>query len=105
MKLAIHLQAAGAERLALGQTLYSWDFYASIPKEGEETPGLPGLQFLCVIDAPLPSRDVCTKLALDALAAKEKSIQAEAYKEMMEVKDRKEKLLCLSYSPDTQEQS
>lgn len=93
MKLKVYIDAAGMEKIALGQELYSWH-YSVYPAEAEK-----GALLKCVgtFNAQLPSIDACIVPVMEALKKKEAEIQAQAYAEVQEISERRANLLSLTY--------
>ena len=94
MLVKIYLNSEGQEQFALGQPNNSWHFSVH-PVEGylpSETSIL-----LLEVDLPMPDKVVCALKASEKLKAREKEIQAEAYKEVMAVQERMQKLASLTY--------
>lgn len=96
--ISIYLTIEGQERLALGQSLYPWH-YAVRPVE-EEIP--EGHAFLATCEIQLPSVAECLPPVLAKLKLREAEIQAEAYKEILEIKTRRNNLLSLGFAPATE---
>ena len=97
MKLKLYLLPEGAEALALGRTLYTWNY--AVREEDADAPAnsLP----LGEIEFDLPSPVKCIQPVLAKLAQREAEIQAEAYKEVLELKERRQNLLSLTYTEAT----
>jgi hypothetical protein len=92
----VYLTIEGQEKVALGERPNSWHYTVSDTTRDYEgnTDTL-----LCEVSIPLPSKEFCMAPVLAKLKAKEAEIQAEAYKEMLLVKARRDALLCLTMEP------
>jgi len=100
MKLKLYLLPEGAEALALGRTLYTWNY--ALREESSDAPdnSLP----LGEVEFDLPAPAECVQPVLAKLARREAEIQAEAYKEVREIKERRANLLSLTYTmPEAKE--
>jgi hypothetical protein len=88
----VYLSVEGQEQVALGHEPNAWQLtLSSKPIEYE---GFTGM-LIGEVEVALPSRESCIEPVLAKLKAKEQEIQAEAYKELQKIKDRRESLLCL----------
>jgi hypothetical protein len=93
--LSIYLNAEGQERLALGQPRYSWHY--DVRNVEEDIP--EGHAFLGTVDAQLPTIAECLPPVLAKLKKREAEIQAEAYQEVLEIQERRNNLISLTYDP------
>lgn len=93
MKLIAYLSIEGQEQVALGKEPSMWHWSLSPNEIVYE--GFTGMK-LAEVEIPLPSAETCMAPVLAKLKAKEQEIQAEAYKEMMDIKARRDALLCLT---------
>jgi hypothetical protein len=80
------------EKLALGQSLYSWDYQLVLPDDSEPTTGV----YVGMATVDLPPREVCVVPVLAELKRKEDEIQAEAYQAVLEVQNRRNNLLAIT---------
>ena len=97
--MLLYLTIDGQEQVALGKDPHSWHFNVRMVKPEYETTDV----FLGEITANLPSKESCMEPVLKKLKAKEQEIQAEAYKELMAIKSRRDALLCLTMEPSNVE--
>ena len=93
MKVKVYLTLDALERIALGQTLYSWHFGATNEDARKD------VHFLTEIEVTLPSPAECVGPVLSKLAAKEDEIQAAAYEELKEIKKRRNDLMLIGCTP------
>ena len=93
MKLKLYLLPEGAESHALGRTLYTW--YYALREESSDAPD--SSLFLAEVEFDLPTPADCVQPVLAKLAKRETELQAEVYKEIMELKERRANLLSLTY--------
>lgn len=93
MKLIAYLSIEGQEQVALGKAPSSWHW--SLHEEEINYEGFTGMK-VGEVELELPTAEVCMTPVLAKLKAKEQEIQAEAYREMMEIKARRDALLCLT---------
>lgn len=99
MQVRLYLTPEGAEHLAKGGTdLYSWHIVTR--PEGQVAP-LSTYTFLTEVQVTLPGAQECVKAALANLRKEEQDLQARTYKEVMELRERQENLLSLTYTPAT----
>ena len=91
--MKVYLTVEGLERIALGHQLYSWDYV--VREEGEDPPKYSKLVGDFTASYPLPAE--CVHPVLAKLTEREAAIQAEAYKEVAELKQRKANLECITY--------
>jgi len=89
----VYLSIEGQEQLALGKEIQTWHTTLSLSEIAYE--GYTG-RHIGTVEIELPSKESCLQPVLERLKAKEQEIQAEAYKEMMEIKARRDALLCLT---------
>ena len=94
MKLKLYLSPEGAESIALGKPLYSW--YYIVREEDSEAPA--NSLFLTEVEFDLPPPAKCIQPVLEKLKTREAEIQAEAYKEVREIEQRRANLLSLTYT-------
>jgi len=96
MKLKLYVNVDGLEQIALGEVLWPWHF--TLQTNQYDVPPT-GAVYLGEVDYELPKAEDCIAPVLAKLAAREQEIQAEAYREVQELKGRRENLLSLTYSP------
>ena len=97
MKFKVYVTVEGLERVALNLPLYSW--HINTVQENNDIGQAEGSYLLHEFDALLPLAVDCIQPVLAKLAEQEQEIQAEAYREVMELKQRRENLLSLTYIP------
>lgn len=94
--MLVYLTIEGQERIALGQPPSSWHY--TLSAEPREYEGCTDMK-IGEMTLNLPSKEACMVPVLAQLKAKEQEIQAEAYKEMMVIKSRRDALLVLTMEP------
>jgi len=99
MKVTLYLDKDGCERHARGFDIYNWDI--AVRLDDREAPDNSIL--LGEVEVEMPHSDDAAAIAVKMLKQKMADIRAEAYKEELEVKDRLDKLLSISYTPATSE--
>lgn len=92
----VFLTVDGLENVVLGRSLYSWHYY--ICEDGSEPSEDQGYTLVATFTPDLPSPEACIKPLMAKFDQKEKDIKADAYEKLMELKDRKDKLLSLPCS-------
>lgn len=92
----VYLSIEGQEQVALGNQPNSWQYTLSPVEIVYE--GFNGM-LIGEVEVTLPSKENCMVPVLAQLKAKEQKIQAEAYEEMMQIKVRREALLCITMEP------
>lgn len=97
MKVNLYLSAEGAENLANGASLYPWNIVPRFPDElcYNEAPANHTLVGSAAIE--MPARQDAVKVAEALLHDKIREIRAEAHKAEMEIKERLDKLLALTW--------
>lgn len=90
--MLVYLTIEGQERVALGEAPHQWHYTVREEAVTYETTD----KLIGEFSVTLPTREECMEPVLAKLKAKEQEIQAEAYKEMMEIKARRDALLCLT---------
>jgi hypothetical protein len=89
----VYLSAEGQEAVALGKEPSTWCY--SLYPQPIVYEGFTGM-LIGEVAVTLPTREACMEPVLAQLKAKEQQVQAEAYEEMMEIKARRDALLCLT---------
>ena len=95
-KYKVFITVDGLENVVLGRSMYSWHYY--VCKEGLEPSEEQGYTLVATFTPDLPSPEACIKPLMDKFDQKEKDIKADAYEKLMELKERKDKLLSLPCS-------
>lgn len=90
--MLVYLTIEGQERIALGEQPHDWHFIVRAEAPFYEITDI----LLGECSFPLPSKETCMTPVLAQLKVKEDEINAEAYKELMAVKARRDALLCLT---------
>jgi len=104
MKYVVLVTVEGMEQIAKGGEPYSWQLQIIKAEDFDEHPDVYSDRMLVErFAAQLPSAAECVAPVLAKLRAKEQEIQAEAYEEMMKVKERREQILALTMSSTTGE--
>jgi hypothetical protein len=88
----VYLTIEGQEQIALGEKPRPWQYTLTDAARSYETTDI----LLGEVVIALPSAETCIQPVLDKLKAKEQEIQAEAYAEILKIKERREALLCLT---------
>jgi len=94
MKMKIYLDTDGQENLATGKTVWPWNFVTRT-EDDAKPPKLGILVGECEI--ALPSKEVCIGPVLEVLKEREQAINAEAYKDLAAIKERRDNLLALTF--------
>ena len=94
MLVKMYLDASGQEILALGQKLYSWYFVARV--DGDKPPD--GSILVGEFEPQIPIREQCVVNAVAALTTEESRLQAESFRDVSALRNRRNNLLSLSYS-------
>lgn len=94
VKLSVYLTVEGQEQLALGNSIYSWNYVTRLA----DSEGPDGAALLGSLEVALPTVEQCLPPVLAKLKKREAEIQAEAYKEVMEIQERRNNLLSLTYA-------
>ena len=89
----VYLSSEGQEAVALGKEPSTWCY--SLYPQPITYEGFTGM-LIGEVEVALPTRDACMEPVLAQLKVKEQQVQAEAYKEMMAIKARRDALLCLT---------
>lgn len=92
--MKVYLTVEGQERVALGRSLYSWDFV--VREEGATPPERSCL--VGTFEPVFPSPEDCIPPVLEKFKEKEAEIQAAAHSELMELQERRQNLLSLTYT-------
>jgi len=93
MKLKVYIDAAGMEKIALGQPLYSWNYNVQ-----DEDSSVADNKFCIATFTPeFPLPEACIIPVLESFKEREAEIQAEAHEEMMKIGERRANLLALTY--------
>lgn len=98
MKYVVMVTVEGLEQIAKGGVPYAWQLQVA-PAEGFKVENYTERTEVGRFTAKFPSAADCITPVLEKLKAKEQEIQAEAYAEMMKVKERREQLLALPMAP------
>jgi hypothetical protein len=104
MKIQILLTPDGHQCVAKGDRPYSWDFH-SRPEDldgGFSAKGYENYSVIAEVEVALPSSEQAVLIALAQLKKKEQDIQAQAFKDLEEVKEARANLLSLTYSQSTE---
>jgi hypothetical protein len=106
VKVNLYLNVSGQENLAKGEqfSYYNFDIRFSpdsVPAGYDWLTTPPKGAYLVAGDVSLtlPDKETATRAALTKIAAERQELQAELAKSLMELKEREQKLLALSYSP------
>lgn len=92
------ITAEGQEAIATGKNLYTWHY---IVREQDEEPYKPDEICVAEFTITLPSVATMIPTVMEHLAKREAEIQAEAYADVMKIKERREKLLAITNEPTT----
>lgn len=90
--LKVYVTVEGLEQIALGNRLWAWHYTV---REAEEEASEHSI-LIGEFEPALPGREDCIAPVLERFRAKEAEIQAEAYRELQEVKSRRDNLLALT---------
>jgi len=102
MKYIVLLEVEGMEQLAKGGTPHNWQLQVRTESEYTACPEVyADRKLIGSFTAQFPSAVECIAPVLEKLKAREQEIQAEAYEEMMKVKERREQLLALTMNAPT----
>ena len=106
MKVNLYLNVSGQENLAKGEQLNYYNFDVRLSEDS-----VPSLAYSWLTNPPtgaqmvaggleltLPSKETAARAALAKIAAERQALQAELTKSLMELREREQKLLALSYS-------
>lgn len=97
-KLAVYLTIEGQEAFAKGNPLYGWHFSTFVGEPGDYNSINPANILIADgIEATVPKVPACIANVLTSLAKKEAEIQAEAYKDSLNIKRRRDDLLMLGH--------
>lgn len=97
--ISVFLTVDGQEVFAKGGTLYAWHFSIYMAAEDHEY-NKPAPDSICIAEdvlVELPPIATCIKNVLAKLSAKENEIQAQAYKDSLEIKQRRDDLLMIGH--------
>lgn len=99
MKYVVLVAVEGMEQLAKGATPYNWQLSVVEATTFEKHSEVySDRKLIGQFEASFPSAADCIAPVLAKLKAREQEIQAEAYEEMMKVKERREQILALTMS-------
>lgn len=87
------ITAEGQEAIANGRSMYTWHY---IVREQDEEPYKADEICVAEFTMTLPSVEVLIPNVMEHLKNKEAEIQAEAYKDVMKIKERRENLLAIT---------
>lgn len=88
--MKIYLNSSGMEQHVQGNILYSWHY--ALVEDDQENSGV----LIAQVDVKLPSVEECIPAVLEKLKTEEAAIQAEAYKDLQRIKERRQALLTLT---------
>ena len=90
------ITAEGQEAIATGKNMYTWHY---IVREQDEEPYKEDEICVAEFSITLPPVAKLIPVVMEHLRVKEAEIQAEAYKDVMKIKERREKLLAITNEP------